>query len=509
MKSLSRRFLWSVGAMSIGVTALASLAAFFAFQHELKAQKVQFLSDYIAERGYKEGRSFTNLAVIQKAGNDALKVRLKYLDQPTADRLFEEFYPLRPDGTRRSAPKLFEGYVNREGIPFYGIGGILTNASTITPQERKLYVAATQVVARMGETLKGSYDNVNFYTPKTRVIIFAPTRPDRLEYYRKTAPASFSMADTEMVRMTLPAVNPLAATRCTSLQAMITAKNQKARHGIGCSTPVYVNGTLVGAFGASLEMKYYLSNAVRRTLPDASNYIVDMQGKLIAYPGFAEPGIASEETVRQVEKKMRLQALVRQIRRGGKDSGVTPTPDGGQLVAYTRIKGPEWYLLIAIPSSAIMWAAAKSSLWILLVGLAAAIMQALLVVSLARTSIINPLRSLASAAAYRHSRTGRDMVAGIEQQQDEIGALARALRTEREKVEELLENLETRVAERTAQLEKANREKSTFLANMSHELRTPLNGVVAISEILVKSQKTKRDRELAELVASSGKLLES
>jgi CheY-like chemotaxis protein len=86
--------------------------------------------------------------------------------------------------------------------------------------------------------------------------------------------------------------------------------------------------------------------------------------------------------------------------------------------------------------------------------------------------------------------------------------LARSLRTAREKTEAVLASLEDRVAERTAQLERANTEKSRFLANMSHELRTPLNGVIAISETLAREQKTTKGRELAELIVSSGRLLE-
>jgi CheY-like chemotaxis protein len=72
----------------------------------------------------------------------------------------------------------------------------------------------------------------------------------------------------------------------------------------------------------------------------------------------------------------------------------------------------------------------------------------------------------------------------------------------------VLASLEDRVLDRTAQLERANAEKSRFLANMSHELRTPLNGVIAISETLAGQQSTPKGRELAELIVSSGRLLE-
>jgi CheY-like chemotaxis protein/nitrogen-specific signal transduction histidine kinase len=96
----------------------------------------------------------------------------------------------------------------------------------------------------------------------------------------------------------------------------------------------------------------------------------------------------------------------------------------------------------------------------------------------------------------------------VERRNDEIGVLAISLRTEREKTVAVLASLEDRVSERTAQLERANTEKSRFLANMSHELRTPLNGVIAISETLAGQETTAKGKELAELIVSSGRLLE-
>jgi PAS domain S-box-containing protein len=54
----------------------------------------------------------------------------------------------------------------------------------------------------------------------------------------------------------------------------------------------------------------------------------------------------------------------------------------------------------------------------------------------------------------------------------------------------------------------ANRSKSEFLANMSHEIRTPLNGVVAVADVLARTSLDAQQREMVEIVRSSGVTLE-
>jgi PAS domain S-box-containing protein len=57
-------------------------------------------------------------------------------------------------------------------------------------------------------------------------------------------------------------------------------------------------------------------------------------------------------------------------------------------------------------------------------------------------------------------------------------------------------------------LEHALRAKDDFLANIGHEIRTPLNGVIGMASTLAMTDLTTHQREMAELIVSSGEVLD-
>ena len=504
MKSLSRRFLISVGVMSLVMTVLGTLGAFVVFERELSDRQIGYLTDYVRERSSNVDRQFSNLSSLHRAAGEELQRRMAHLTDADVRKLADRYMPLQADGTRRSRPEYFDG-VSEQGDFTYGIGAFIGRAREAPPEEMKALVAAFRLVGDLGQAARKDYDNLYFFTPATRLVMYGPDRPDHLLFYRRDAPADLSIAQEEMAKVTLPQFDPSRATRCTNLQRLIQDTDGK-RLATACLTPAYVDGRYVGSFGSSMELTHFFLNALKGTPSGASPLIVTSKGELIAYPGFTDQAHAPEKTLAQYQKKFALTDLAGAIAKDGRENGVIESIDGRQIVAFGRLSGPNWYLLLTYPKANVMASAARSASWVLLIGGIASAIQALAVVLTARRRIVEPVERL--AASCDPAAAERPDVSDVERRRDEIGVLAVSLRTEREKTVAVLASLEDRVSERTAQLERANAEKSRFLANMSHELRTPLNGVIAISETLANQQTTPKGRELAELIVSSGRLLE-
>ncbi len=200
-------------------------------------------------------------------------------------------------------------------------------------------------------------------------------------------------------------------------------------------------------------------------------YVVDQAARLIAHPDIS-----------QVLRKTDMSGLAQvQAARVAKSNGLPDQPlqgvdIGGRhvLSAYSEVTPPGWLVFADLPideAYAPLYDSALRSGIVILVALMLAIFAGLL---LARRMVV-PIRALRDGAVRIGSG---DLGQRISiNTGDELEALGDQFNAMAARLQESYAGLESKVEERTRQLEAANQAKSRFIAAASHDLRQPLHAL--------------------------------
>jgi signal transduction histidine kinase/ActR/RegA family two-component response regulator len=200
-------------------------------------------------------------------------------------------------------------------------------------------------------------------------------------------------------------------------------------------------------------------------------YVVDQEARLIAHPDIS-----------QVLRKTDMSGLTQvQAARTAKLNGLPDQPLQGVdimgrrvLSAYAEVTLPGWLVFAELPADEAygpLYDSALRSGIIIFVALALAIFAGLL---LARRMVV-PIRALqAGAVRIGSGDLGQRIAINTG---DELEALGDQFNAMAARLHESYAGLESKVEERTRQLEAANQAKSRFVAAASHDLRQPLHAL--------------------------------
>jgi signal transduction histidine kinase len=236
-------------------------------------------------------------------------------------------------------------------------------------------------------------------------------------------------------------------------------------------------------------------------------FVTDSAGRPLFYPDrevlrrFLRGDIDSIRTLPQVRAALASPS---------ESASATGTNSRGKKVlsAWATAQPVGWKVFVEQPES-VAFAAVRGTLWRTVLILLGFILAAVALSILLARRLVRPIKRM-QVAAEAIGAGAYDERIELERR-DELGALAAAFNAMAEHVQDLIEGLERKVAERTKALEKASKHKSDFLANMSHELRTPLNAIVGFSQVLKQKLfgevNDKQEEYLDDILSSADHLL--
>ena len=240
-----------------------------------------------------------------------------------------------------------------------------------------------------------------------------------------------------------------------------------------------------GTFGdggwvkAVIDLKHVADLVARHPVEGGGTaYLVDTSGVVIAHP---QIGFMLHRTVVRDREILRF-ASGNKSPKDVRGALKTTSLDGrASYSSVSSIGVPPWTVVIEQPADVVTAPLRRSLLGALAI-LTIALLMSFLVSHWYARRLSGPILALeAGAVAFAKGNFKNRMEVKTG---DEVELLATEFNKMADQLQEYTDSLERRVAEKTTQLELANRHKSEFLANMSHELRTPLNAIIGFSEVL-------------------------
>lgn len=429
--TVTRRILLAVAACVAVLAIVGSTLTYFMALADEETAASRALGRYASERAMRESQRFDDLARLQKLANQSFGQALASIDRDRVAADFDRLFPLAADGTRRSIDALYDGYTLGDGSRVYGVGAFIADGAALDTAEKAQLLAALRVVSRYGEGIGFRFDNFYFFTPQNRLVMFAPKRTDRLTFYRRDAPPSFSFTFEEMVQITLPGANPGGAMRCTSLQHVLYDRSFRT-WTTGCMTPATVDGRYVGAWGVSLLLDQIIAQSIESRAPGTENMMLTGDGKLIAHRFLTAQGSEKTETYLDIARSgdARLARIAKFAEGARRRLQVAYNDADDRYIAAAPLRGPDWRFVVTTEGREVRARALTLALKVFAIVVVCATLMLIVLHRLLQTQIALPLRRLLdSFDRQQRQTTDREALADIlpVKRPDEIGAVARRL----------------------------------------------------------------------------------
>lgn len=503
--SLARETLLTMTVRIIGVVGVSALVSYLHLTSNLERQVKEQLERYIVERGQKESSLFLLAEENHRLFKADFLERFAASEGEDPVYRFETLFEPVEDGSLRIRPEFFLDERASGSDAQRWMTGIIGKdaAQSVDAELRRLSVISNEMLLNYGPAWRSQFPDLYVSTPNNVVLVYWPEQP-----WGSDISADVDLNQEEWVYIANTENNVLRESAWTGSYYDIGSD----QFLVSVATPVDYEGEHLITIGNDILLNDLVERTLYDSLEGTHNIIFRKDGRLIAHPDLMDE-IKEKDgylDVSEVEDSNLHHVFDLVSATNENNKAVTFNRRGKEFLAITKIQGPDWYFVTVYPKSLLAGFAFESARFVMVAGLTAICVEVILLFSVMKKKIAQPLDELSKATDQ--VATGTFDVQLDDRRQDELGKLAYSFKSMANQLQSSFVVLEQRVAERTAELklakevaDEANKAKSEFLANMSHELRTPLNGILGYTQILQRSGSlSKKDEKGVDIISQCG-----
>lgn len=454
--SLVGQVLWRVAAWSTLLVLGLSLGGYALGYQNARENALREVVQLAAERGNAAMAPLRQ--AMRQVDSFAAAFVTAYRNPAAGDaERFDQLFAADEAGALRLREDYFYGTLDARELWVEGVTGFIgVQRPPLTDELKRRLVILVDLVARFGPAWHAPVANTHVTVPENAMIIHWPGVPWGLN-----ARPDLDMPAEGVVRASLQAHNPARKPVWSALYYDYTA----AQWTITYQRPIDIDGRHLANPSHDILLDDMLTRLAASAFPGGRTLLIGANGEFVGdlltrSDDLVESGLLNVENLAD-PLPAEIFALIEQ-REAHTTPAVLDEPVSDHYVAVSTIEGPGWHFIALYPRELVRREAHKAGLLILAAGLLLQTLLLLVLWSVMRRRVREPVRQLKEAVAHISRHEYAPVIEGRivlpEQEPNEIGELARTLRDMSRTVDRRHEELEAQVRVRTEKLALANRE---------------------------------------------------
>lgn len=347
-------------------------------------------------------------------------------------------------------------------------------------EDKRLIVIAYNLIGAYGLAWSNRFAGTYFDSKKNIDISYWKGKAWGLE-----APANLYIPNEEYFTVATPENNPEKKPVFTKLYLDTTINTWM----VSAILPIYNDNDFLGIVGHDIVLTDLMKSTTNKKLPGTYNIIFRNDGVLIAHPSLTEKIKRNQGKLNITELNNSELSRIYELAKHNSSNNVIENHQDQLYLAITKIDGPDWYFVTVYPKSLLFESAFNTFIFILFSGISILAVVIWLLLSVLRKQVATPLSELTHTIS-KISAGEFDINIDVNRL-DEIGQLASAFKKMAMELSNSFNELESRVEERTIELQKAlcdlrqtqaqilQAEKMSALGQMvagiAHEINNPVS----------------------------------